>query len=191
MPAYHSIQWFALCASLLTLQLACDTNAVGVDECRSIEYARCEAAPHCPDQFAVSSVEECKLFYRDQCLHGLATSAPAAAEVRACVSSIQTLSECARKGTSSAVVADCGVAVTQAKPATVCKLLAEPQVIVSCAFLAGSSTSTGGQAGSSAVSTTSVTTEGGATGASGAGGTSSGGSSPGLLDLLGLGGISL
>lgn len=170
MHPYHSSKWFALCAGSLATQLACDTNAVGVEECRSIEHARCEAAAHCPDQFAVRNVEECKLFYRDHCLHGMATAVPTAAELRACVGSIQALSGCAEKDASASVLT-CGVPATKAAPATVCKLLAEPEVIASCAFLGASPA--GGQAGSSAA--TSASTDSATPGVSGAGGTSTGG----------------
>ncbi|HMA97776.1 MAG TPA: hypothetical protein VKP30_34055 [Polyangiaceae bacterium] len=174
MHPYHSSNWLALCAASLATQVACDTNAVGVEECRSIEYARCEAAARCPDQFAVRNVEECKLFYRDQCLHGMATAVPSAADLRACVSAIQALSECAGKD-GSATVAACGVPATRAKPATVCKLLAEPEVITGCAFLGASPASTGGQAGSSATTTTSSSTDPAAPGVAGAGGAAAGG----------------
>src|SRR5688572_30918766 len=47
----------------------CTSGAVAIAQCREIEYARCEAAVPCG---VVTDVDECKRFYRDQCLHGIA-----------------------------------------------------------------------------------------------------------------------
>ena len=38
--------------------LGCDSGAVGVETCRDIEYARCDAAVNCPNTFGVKSAKE-------------------------------------------------------------------------------------------------------------------------------------
>ncbi|MBN1605518.1 MAG: hypothetical protein JW940_02740 [Polyangiaceae bacterium] len=126
----------ALTAGGLVLATAggCGKNAVGVDTCRDIEYARCEAAPSCPKLFDVSDVEQCKRFYRDQCLHGLAASEePGAPKVRACVQAIVQAGRCAKQDKS---LAECGsllVESTDAKNA--CDLIGSPEKLDACAFL--------------------------------------------------------
>jgi hypothetical protein len=47
---------------------SCGTGAVGVAACRTIEDARCDAAPVCSPGF---DVNDCVLFYHDDCLNGL------------------------------------------------------------------------------------------------------------------------
>ncbi len=82
----------------------CGTDAVGVDECRDIEEARCEAAQFCD---IVDDVDACKRFYRDQCLHGLANGeqpgAPDVKKLRGEPS--RTPVECAKNGVEN--LADC------------------------------------------------------------------------------------
>src|SRR5262249_8311596 len=83
---------------VLGLALACGTDAVGVESCRTIEKTRCENAPRCgidltkprhegssPDDH----VAACARFYDDACLHGLAAPTdPGAVAVQACVDAI-------------------------------------------------------------------------------------------------------
>jgi hypothetical protein len=77
---------------------ACGTEAVGVETCRQIESARCQAAPACPNiDLGVpvhrgspgTDVASCIRFYEDACLHGLATTTdPGGPAAKACVDAI-------------------------------------------------------------------------------------------------------
>ena len=99
-------------------QSACDTSAVGVESCREIEYARCDAAFDCPTTFKISSPAACRRFYRDHCLHGLDIAVdPGATKVNQCVNAINTLWVCAR-GSESASLQDCGLSYTGVDGAT-------------------------------------------------------------------------
>jgi hypothetical protein len=187
---HRTRNWFALGAVVAaTVHPACSTKAVGVEECRRIEYARCDAAPNCPDQFEVTDVEQCRLFYRDHCLHGMdLSSAPKASSVNNCVKAIQTLSKCAKQDPSTPLAScDNGrIHSNAAKLTTVCKLLAEPESIPECSFLVPEATATGGQTSVGGQSTGGASDESGGTGsdtATGQGGTTD--------DLFGFGGITL
>ena len=80
----------AACSFVLISASSCGTDAVGVDDCRKIEDARCEAAAHCPGDLQVEDVDACKRYYRDHCLHGLAVDhTPGAPVVSHCVSAIE------------------------------------------------------------------------------------------------------
>ncbi len=111
----------------------CGTDAVGVDECRDIESARCEAGAFCG---LVEDVEQCKRFYRDQCLHGLANGdRPGSPQVKACIATIRAAGECAKAGVED--VASC----TPALPSLtihnkVCDVVLRPEGAVKCEFLA-------------------------------------------------------
>jgi hypothetical protein len=119
---------------VLTLAGGCGKDAVGIDTCRDIEYARCEAAPSCPKLFRVSDVEQCKRFYRDQCLHGLAASdEPGAPKVRACVEAIRQAGRCAEQDKS---LAECGSLLEESTSAkNACDLVGSPEKLDACAFL--------------------------------------------------------
>src|SRR5882724_3002222 len=82
----------AITFSLVTAS-GCGTNAVGVDDCRSIEQARCHAGAPCG---IIEDVDACDRYYRDHCLHGLATKPPAGASVSACVQVIEAAGRCAQ-----------------------------------------------------------------------------------------------
>ena len=109
--------------------VACSNNAVGVQACRQIETARCEAAPACAASFTLSSqpvpdgdpVAACVRYYNDACLHGMATSvAPSNIQVNQCVAVI------AAAGKAAATERDSGAA---------CTTVAYPQNSAACAFL--------------------------------------------------------
>jgi hypothetical protein len=77
--------------------VACSNDAVGVQACRQIETARCEAAPGCPSgPFnleqpvpAGDPVAACVRYYNDACLHGIITTVtPGSAAVNTCVAAI-------------------------------------------------------------------------------------------------------
>jgi hypothetical protein len=83
----------------------CGTDAVGIDACRQIETARCEAAAACG--YTEAQVKTCIEFYRDQCLHGLenTTREPSTAEIDACVAAVKQVRACAER--QAATMADC------------------------------------------------------------------------------------
>ena len=130
-----------LAASLLSATLSfalvtssgCSTEAVGIDDCRDIEYARCEAGKPCG---IVPDVEACKRFYRDHCLHGLAGEQPPSAAVNDCVTVIEAAGQCASKDPER-VLGDCSPEVTepQLQLLTACDVVSHPERATECAFL--------------------------------------------------------
>jgi hypothetical protein len=94
MAAAPGVRTLALAAAL-AVPLACGTGAVGVDACKQVEHARCQAASACgvslepPYHTAGSDVDACIRFYDVACLHGLVSgSDPGPAAVNACVAAI-------------------------------------------------------------------------------------------------------
>lgn len=120
--------------ALLVPTGGCGTDAVGVDTCRDIEYARCEAAAKCPDLFDIPDVDDCKRFYRDQCLHGLAASRePGAPKLHACVEAIRQAGRCAARDQS---LAECGSLQDESIDAeTPCDVIQAPEKLDACSFL--------------------------------------------------------
>ena len=125
-------RWIAASATLPWL--SCGTDAVGVDTCRDIEAARCEAASHCPDIFEIDDVQACRFYYRDQCLHGLAIERePGAPLVRDCVEAIERAGRCADRDTP---LGECGSLEQESNGATsVCELIQAPELMDACSFL--------------------------------------------------------
>lgn len=82
-------------AAALALVGACGSKANGVDVCKQVETARCQAAPKCnisitpPVYTSGTAIDACIQFYEVACLDGLGVSAPTSAEVTACVESIE------------------------------------------------------------------------------------------------------
>jgi len=75
----------------------CGTSAIGVNDCKQVEEARCNAAAKCsaiqltpPYSTSGSSVDACIRFYDTACLHGLAGIVPSASQLQACLSLIKT-----------------------------------------------------------------------------------------------------
>jgi hypothetical protein len=115
----------ALVSAVVTaclLTQACGTDAVGVEDCRAIEEARCTAGYACG---VVADVEDCQRFYRDQCLHGLAVRSPGRPAVEDCVAAVQAAGECARSGAGEAEGCD----------AAPCDGILHPESIPACGFL--------------------------------------------------------
>jgi hypothetical protein len=124
---------------------ACDTEAAGVDSCRKIEYARCDAASHCSATFGAIDSSACRRFYRDHCLHGLPVPDPGLAKVNACVRDITELGECAAQGQDVSIetcIPDKSI-TWDAEITTVCSLISQPEKIVSCSFLNPTETDAG------------------------------------------------
>jgi hypothetical protein len=81
-----------------TYLLACGTEPVGVESCRTIEQARCENAPSCGIDLThpvhegstpERDVAACIRFYEDACMHGMvAPNDPGSVAVSACVDAI-------------------------------------------------------------------------------------------------------
>jgi hypothetical protein len=118
--------------SLVTAS-SCGTNAVGVDDCREIEQARCHAGDPCG---LIEDVDACDRYYRDHCLHGLATKPPAGASVSACVQVIQAAGRCAEAGADTAL-SKCEEGVTDSQPGlrTACDVVSHPERASECSFL--------------------------------------------------------
>ena len=153
---------------------ACDTGAVGVESCRDIEYARCSAAAHCPTTFAIKSVDACKRFYRDHCLHGLPlASDPGPSNVNPCVNAINALGDCAARNPENTPVSQCS-GLNYSSTQTVCEVIGAPETIAECSFLGATSTADAGVSTGGATSTGGSVSVGGATGS---GGASTGGAS--------------
>lgn len=133
----------ALGSFALVSSPGCGTDAKGIEDCRDIEQARCDALAACG---TVSDVGECQRFYHDHCLHGLPLAPPQRAEVDQCVAAIQSLGACARLD-RQVKVRDCLVDTTGAS--LVCEALQFPEKVNACAFLTGKpvSSSGGGQGG--------------------------------------------
>jgi hypothetical protein len=120
----------AVAVSMLAAN-ACGPDSVGIDDCRDIEQARCEAAEPCG---IVDDVAACKRFYRDHCLHGLALEEkPGENKVTQCVRAIEQAGACARQGAEQTPAA-CQLQIA-APVATVCDAISEPETLQSCQFL--------------------------------------------------------
>ncbi|MFO0548785.1 MAG: hypothetical protein U0271_10380 [Polyangiaceae bacterium] len=135
----------ALGLTAATMVPGCDTGARGVDACRAIESARCDAAPACEgddDDFGIATdvqVENCKVFYNDHCLNGIENnkdSDPDQGDTDDCVEAVNTTAACQRSGVAS--MADCdGVTMeTGSETITPCQALHEPELMSACAFVA-------------------------------------------------------
>ncbi|WP_437300759.1 hypothetical protein [Sorangium sp. So ce426] len=167
-----SVPWAAaallgLGAVTLITAPSCGNDAVGVDACRRIEQARCEAAAVCPEWIGSGDVEErvntCVEFYWDQCLHGFENGAgggqtveePTTFQVDACVAAVGEARACASAKVAS--MAECSAAplaagVDRAIPP--CKVItAQAEALEACAFVAapnsgGAGSGSSGNAGS-------------------------------------------
>jgi hypothetical protein len=124
-----------LSAFAVTTSAGCGTDAVGIDACRDIEIARCEAAQHCG---RVDDVAACRRFYRDHCLHGLRTGieVPPEDEVNRCVATIKKAGECA-KGDRQALLDECEPTVTRDSRGAdyACDIVLYPEWATECSFL--------------------------------------------------------
>jgi hypothetical protein len=136
----------------------CTTGAVGVEACRDIELARCEAAQYCG---RIDDVPECRRFYNNHCLHGLAEGVeqPPPEQVDACVKTIESAGACA-KSDPLATLDDCPDVTSDPRGATrACEIVLLPEWAIECSFLGpkgdiprrdggqGGSSGAGGQGG--------------------------------------------
>jgi hypothetical protein len=127
-------RWVQLCAAL-PLLLSCGTDAVGIETCRDIEVARCDAALSCG---LIDDAATCKRFARDHCLHGVAVETPSATQVNSCISTIESLGRCAKRNGRNSSIAECeadGSRELGNRPEDVCELVLEPELARDCRFL--------------------------------------------------------
>jgi hypothetical protein len=126
-------------ASVLGTRLvACSDAAAGIEECRSIENARCEAALHCDVGITSKTEPQCVRFSRDNCLHGFASGvAPRGKDLDNCVKAIQAAGTCARRAGGDSLAGDCpGLSGTFASDGeTVCDIVKDPEDTFECNFL--------------------------------------------------------
>lgn len=164
--------WSVLLAwAFAALSLDCDRGATGVDACKRIEARRCEQAVGCTETLAdEDDVPACRLFYRDQCLFGMADgAAPDELATEQCLLAIDEAGSC--KG--AAAISECAAPpalVVGIDPAatTACQLVvSNPEHLLACSFLLAAPLppAAGGAAGSAGMGGT-----GGAGGGGGAGG---------------------
>lgn len=115
----------------------CDTHAIGVDECREIEKARCAASHSCGIGVNSSNEAECERFARDNCLHGLPTaSAPLESQLNNCLKAIRAAGACAAQGANTLATKCAGIEneITVAN-ATACDIVEGPEETTACSFL--------------------------------------------------------
>lgn len=149
----HTLFWAALVTGWLGAGAsACGPDPVGVDDCRSIENARCQAAVACG---LVKDASACMRFYRDHCLHGLAApETPGGAAVTECVEAIQRAGSCAQDDPEQSIE-DCLDGDDQISPSSgadldnVCDVVRKPERTRQCAFLGVTEAGEGGAAGDS------------------------------------------
>jgi hypothetical protein len=134
-PKLRRGQTAALFLGLL-LVAACNTDAVGVNECRDVEYARCEASVAC-GVIEADEVDSCKRFYRDHCLHGMkGDKVPSADEHKDCLELIEEAGETAKTSLGMGGAAE--------PDEVACKIIAAPWKSEECAYLVEDSGSMGG-----------------------------------------------
>ncbi len=126
--------WLRWAPALTVSVLGCGTDAVGIDACREVEFARCEAAVDCG---LIDDAEQCKRFYRDHCLHGVKLEeAPSSVAVDDCVETIQRAGRCARQEGPKTAPDACGRdELAESNARQVCDIVQEPQRAPDCAFL--------------------------------------------------------
>jgi hypothetical protein len=106
---------------------------VGVETCRSIEFARCEAAESCK---LIEDADSCRRFARDHCLHGNATEKPSPTQVNRCTAAIEALGRCAKENGRKSSLLECPEAQNVGDEAeNVCELVLEPELARRCQFL--------------------------------------------------------
>ena len=116
---------------MICLAAACGTDAVGVAECRQVEQARCNAAVSCgfPDYI------ECRRYYRDHCLHGVALEAVNSVQIDACVAVIERAGRCASEQ-ADPPPDDCSEPIrTETEIGSTCEVILQPELASACAFL--------------------------------------------------------
>ncbi|WP_438020780.1 hypothetical protein WMF18_17640 [Sorangium sp. So ce315] len=171
---------------------SCGSSAVGVDACRQIETARCEAAAVCPEWVGTTSADErvktCVEFYWDQCLHGLRVGDgdsdrtppdPADAAVQACVDAVGATRECAANNVASMTACSAELAAGADGALSPCAVITDQvQALAACVSLVdatgAASSGSGPAAGSGGAGGSGAGGAAGGAGGSGAGGAAGG-----------------
>lgn len=152
--------------------VACSTDAVGVDACRTIETQRCQMAPTCaavkgsPKIKTATQVTNCVNYYHDHCLVGIENTTkgdPSKTSVDACVAALKATIQCQKNGEETMASCD-GVAVDDSTLSP-CAAFDAPEHITDCNFI---------QKPASTTTTTTTTTTSTGTGGSGGSGGSGG-----------------
>lgn len=134
-----------LCLPLAVGSLAggCATEAVAIEDCRQIEFARCEASVPC-GVILQDEVEECQRIYREQCLHGIAgPEEPTADQQRLCLNLIVEAGERASElaaELSNAADAEASGEGSEKSPKQIeyevaCRIVSEPWEREECDYL--------------------------------------------------------
>lgn len=144
-----------LAVSCLALVLwHCGSSATGVEACRTLEARKCELVVGCPGATVADAgdVEACKLFYRDQCLHGMADGAdPDDAAVNGCLAALDKAATCRATKLSACTGAPPLAAGADATKLTGCDALLATESLAACSFL-GPVAGTGGAGGEASTS---------------------------------------
>lgn len=156
----------AALAGVGALASGCGPQPVGVESCRQIETARCEAAAACG--LSEDDVANCKLVYQDQCLHGIqnADHRPTEAETEACVAAVKAAGACAADGAKKIGECKDAPSVTGSENIPPCDLvLSDAHELSACSFVRAAEGDT-----TSSSSSSSSSGSGGSTGTGGSGG---------------------
>lgn len=144
-----------LAVAAAALVPACSNDAVGIEACRAIESARCDAALACEGDspsFGIATeeqVENCKTFYIDHCLVGIENTAdddisPDTSD--ACVAAIQAVHACQLEENKD--LAACNMPpdddgnvepvglIADADITTPCEAIKHPEQLKACKFVA-------------------------------------------------------
>lgn len=164
------------CAVAPVVVAGCGPESIGVESCRKIEGARCEAAAACG--FSADEVANCKLLYNDQCLHGIENKAhrPTETETEACVAAVQAAGACAAAKVKK--MSDCPAApvIAGAEGGSPCDIvMSSAHKLDACSFAAtdadAGTTTTTGTGGGGGTTTGTGGSGGTTTGTGGGGGT--------------------
>lgn len=154
----------AITSLVMATFAGCDTDAVGVESCRTIEARRCELAPRCAKSASWATevrtedeVTNCKTFYRDHCLNGIENPSgdPSTEKTDACVKAMDAVGKCASDGVADLTA--CGVASTDGA-ATPCAALGKIQILEACAFVAAKPSTTASTTGDTSATTDATAT---------------------------------
>jgi hypothetical protein len=112
----------------------CKTGAIGVEACRKVEAARCEAANSCG---LVGSLTECIRFSHDNCLHGFGANAdPRPSDVDSCVEALQAANQCVIER-GDVTPAQCkNELLSDSRADKICNFVISPELTPQCLFLA-------------------------------------------------------
>lgn len=176
---HHALLFAAGLGCALTpaiLSAGCGPTAVGVEACRKIEDARCDAAASCG--LSNDQIADCKLFYQDQCLHGIENSAhrPTETEVTTCIASVKATGACAAGGVKTMSACADAPVLDEAKATPPCDvILVSAHQLVACAFADAPD-----DAGTTTTTSATTTATGGTGGSTGGTAGSTGGSTGGV-----------